>query len=500
MKVMSPLKTPAKTTEQKIFKFVLFVVLPLMAILTVYSFVTINSKKDSAAERLINDQSGNANKRIAFFFDPIYRDFGYLQTLGSEGLLNPHSSGDTINFLRLYLESYLQYALQIIFWDGKHTFVYKINEGECTLAEEVIDPEHVKFFDKVLKNRDSENIEWEEGVSDFSVMPAIAVNNSKANQSFTVAADIDMTDFFDGLKTHMQERLFLLSGDPTEKQLPRQFTFTDEGDPDIEVTNDPVILNVYTQWKSNKPGAAETSNRMVFNGKAWWVSIRKLHIKNRDLYSGYILAEAEMLSGFYKGRQKFIAISLISFTIVLIATVFLWKRYQRDIEHSALPPMLNKMTNEQLLKAIAAGEDDQLEFKSTLRWNLHTNKPDKAMEIACLKTIAAFLNSDGGTLLVGVEDDGNIISIAADQFPNEDKFLLHFNNLINQHLGLETTDSFSFDIRHLESGDIMVVDCMPSPVPAYVTCDGKEEFYIRVGPGTRPLTTRDALEYIRNHF
>ncbi|MHC5162788.1 MAG: AlbA family DNA-binding domain-containing protein, partial [Planctomycetota bacterium] len=86
------------------------------------------------------------------------------------------------------------------------------------------------------------------------------------------------------------------------------------------------------------------------------------------------------------------------------------------------------------------------------------------------------------------------------QFPNEDKFLLHFNNLINQHLGLETAGSFSFDIRHLESGDIMIVDCQPSPAPVYVTHDRKEEFYVRVGPGTRPLTTRDALEYIRNHF
>jgi predicted HTH transcriptional regulator len=199
-------------------------------------------------------------------------------------------------------------------------------------------------------------------------------------------------------------------------------------------------------------------------------------------------------------RRIIAGISAISFTVVLIATIFLWRRFQRDIAQSALPPAVNEMTDNDVLRAIAAGEDDRLEFKSTLRWNLHTNKPDKAMEIACLKTMAAFLNSEGGTLLVGVEDNGNILGVAADQFPNEDKFLLHFNNLINQHLGLETAGSFSFDIRHLESGDIMIVDCQPSPAPVYVTHDRKEEFYVRVGPGTRPLTTRDALEYIRNHF
>jgi predicted HTH transcriptional regulator len=191
---------------------------------------------------------------------------------------------------------------------------------------------------------------------------------------------------------------------------------------------------------------------------------------------------------------------LISFAIVLIATAFLWRRYQRDIKQNALPAAVNTMTDDKVLQTIAAGEDDRLEFKSTLRWNLRTNKPDKAMEIACLKSIAAFLNSEGGTLLVGVEDDGNILGITADQFPNEDKFLLHFNNLINQHLGLENADSFSFEIRHLDGGDIMIVDCLPSLAPVYVTHDRKEDFYVRVGPGTRPLTTRDALEYIRNHF
>ena len=75
-----------------------------------------------------------------------------------------------------------------------------------------------------------------------------------------------------------------------------------------------------------------------------------------------------------------------------------------------------------------------------------------------------------------------------------------FNNLINQHLGLESADSFSFDIRHLDSGDILIVDCLPSPVPVYVTHDRKADFYVRLGPGTRSLTTSEAIEYIRNHF
>ncbi|MHC5190641.1 MAG: AlbA family DNA-binding domain-containing protein, partial [Planctomycetota bacterium] len=336
------------------------------------------------------------------------------------------------------------------------------------------------------------------GIKQSSILAATVFSLPANGSTYVIATETDAAAFFDGLQKYAENHLFLLSD--SSDTLPHQFSFTTGNKPEIVETNDPIILTAYTQWKKNAPEKLETVYSFTFDGQSWWISVRRLEIKDRELYSGYILPESKLLSKFHIVRRIIAGISAISFTIVLIATIFLWRRFQRDIAQSALPPAVNEMTDNDVLRAIAAGEDDRLEFKSTLRWNLHTNKPDKAMEIACLKTMAAFLNSEGGTLLVGVEDNGNILGVAADQFPNEDKFLLHFNNLINQHLGLETAGSFSFDIRHLESGDIMIIDCQPSPAPVYVTHDRKEEFYVRVGPGTRPLTTRDALEYIRNHF
>lgn len=55
---------------------------------------------------------------------------------------------------------------------------------------------------------------------------------------------------------------------------------------------------------------------------------------------------------------------------------------------------------------IANGESSEVEFKSTLRVNLHTGSRDPRMELAVLKTIAGFLNSDGGILTIGIADDG----------------------------------------------------------------------------------------------
>ena len=72
---------------------------------------------------------------------------------------------------------------------------------------------------------------------------------------------------------------------------------------------------------------------------------------------------------------------------------------------------------------VEIGESDEIEFKSTLRFNLHTGEKDSRMEFACVKTIAGFLNRDGGSLVIGVGDDGSPLGLDTDGFANEDCLL-----------------------------------------------------------------------------
>lgn len=86
---------------------------------------------------------------------------------------------------------------------------------------------------------------------------------------------------------------------------------------------------------------------------------------------------------------------------------------------------------------IAEGETVTTEFKGTLRTNLHTNQKDTRMEFAILRTIAGFLNSrGGGTLVIGIGDDGSTIGISVDNFDSEDKMHQHLINLIKENIGL----------------------------------------------------------------
>lgn len=146
---------------------------------------------------------------------------------------------------------------------------------------------------------------------------------------------------------------------------------------------------------------------------------------------------------------------------------------------------------------VAAGEGDQLEFKSTLRVNLHTSKPDKRIENASLKTVAAYLNGNGGLLLVGVDDEGTPRGLADDGFANEDKFLLHWNGLVKSYLGVELTALVRSTVQDLGAQRVLVVECLPSPQPVFLRRDNEETFYLRTGNGTQPLKPSEILAYLQ---
>lgn len=155
---------------------------------------------------------------------------------------------------------------------------------------------------------------------------------------------------------------------------------------------------------------------------------------------------------------------------------------------------------EELISLIKRGENEKLEFKSTLRKNLHTGENDKKIEIAALKTITAFLNSEGGTLLIGVSDKGEITGIEKDGFENNDKFNRHFTNLIKERIGNEFLPFMNFELVLIEEKNVMKVECNKSDRPVFLKYDTTEDFYIRVGASSLQLIGSKIIEYVKNNF
>ena len=145
---------------------------------------------------------------------------------------------------------------------------------------------------------------------------------------------------------------------------------------------------------------------------------------------------------------------------------------------------------------LKTGESDQVEFKSTLRWNLHTDKADKKIENACLKTVAAFLNSDSGLLLIGVDDEGISLGMERDRFANEDKVLLHWNSLLKAHLGVEFIPLIRSRFYAASGQRILVVQCLRSKKPVFFRRENEESFFARTGNGTHQLKPSEVLAYL----
>jgi len=151
-------------------------------------------------------------------------------------------------------------------------------------------------------------------------------------------------------------------------------------------------------------------------------------------------------------------------------------------------------------------ESKTLEFKSTLRWDLREGRKDaKTITHAVLKTLAAFLNTEGGDLLLGVADDRSIIGIGPDDFDSEDKYMLHLSHVVGAALGDRAGTCVDPRMQVVQGKTICLVSCQRSPEPVFLRWKNIEEhpegdFYVRSGPGTVKLAPDSAREYIKTRF
>ena len=72
------------------------------------------------------------------------------------------------------------------------------------------------------------------------------------------------------------------------------------------------------------------------------------------------------------------------------------------------------MTEQELNRVIKEGETNKVEFKASMRFDFEEKRVNKELRKVISKTIAGFMNTAGGVLLIGVEDNGNIIGIQHD--------------------------------------------------------------------------------------
>lgn len=150
------------------------------------------------------------------------------------------------------------------------------------------------------------------------------------------------------------------------------------------------------------------------------------------------------------------------------------------------------------------GETDLVEFKSTLRFDLNKGDVNKKLEYVIAKTIASFLNTEGGCLVIGVDDEQNVLGLEQNiqslKKPNLDGLELQLIEVIKKYIGAEFSSYIKASFPEIEGKRICLINISKSGKPVFTQYEGREDFFIRVGCSSQPLSREKQSQYERNHW
>lgn len=253
----------------------------------------------------------------------------------------------------------------------------------------------------------------------------------------------------------------------------------------------------------NVSGIKNGRKRVLLNGTYYRTDTLSFDIDNADFHMTLFFEESTLNAS---ADMLFLSITVLLplFGLIIIILVILPKfRGRRYISDA------------QVLRLIASGESEKLEFKSSLRWDYAQNAPNKELENVILKSIAAFTNARGGRLLIGVGDDGSILGLANDyaslKESGADYFELHLRNLIDTVFGRDFSARqircrfYAFAEEPNAGKEIVIISVGESDEPVYVTLAQQgaktEKFFVRSGNSSRALESLSEVNrYIKKRF
>jgi hypothetical protein len=165
--------------------------------------------------------------------------------------------------------------------------------------------------------------------------------------------------------------------------------------------------------------------------------------------------------------------------------------------------MLRSLSNrlaDDLPSLLAEGENEHIEFKSSVRWDLQKDVINRSLEGVIAKTIAGLMNHRGGSLVVGVTDKGEVVGLQKDyqtlKHKNRDGFERCIMDIVNKKLGGHKCTLIHCMFHEVAGQDVCRILVEPSRDPVYVNDGQVARYFVRSGNGTRELDAREALAHI----
>lgn len=181
-------------------------------------------------------------------------------------------------------------------------------------------------------------------------------------------------------------------------------------------------------------------------------------------------------------------------------------KFSGDENNESLPKSYEKVKKipDDYNEIINKGENENVEFKSSARWDFKLNCNNKELQRMIIKSIAGFLNLNGGILFIGVDDNKKILGIQDDlntlKKKNIDGYMLFITELISDKIGKQFNQYIFIEFPIISEKTICVLKIDKSITAAFVKENDKSIFYLRVNNSTRELDSKETLEYVLKHF
>jgi uncharacterized protein YaaQ len=156
-----------------------------------------------------------------------------------------------------------------------------------------------------------------------------------------------------------------------------------------------------------------------------------------------------------------------------------------------------------ITELIRLGESAVLEFKSTLQWDVKQAQANHNLRMSVLKSVAAFMNSQGGTLVIGVDDDGSVVGLDRDLSllgNSRDRFEQLLASLIVERIGPVFAPFTTTRFEEANGKLVYVVDVERTPEPVFLKSEKGKEFFVRIGNTSRSLDHEETHHYIETHW
>jgi len=165
----------------------------------------------------------------------------------------------------------------------------------------------------------------------------------------------------------------------------------------------------------------------------------------------------------------------------------------------------NKLSMNPYIKIISLGESETIEFKESWRYDIHQKILNNDLRVEVLKTIAAFMNSDGGRLFIGIKDNGELTDLRQTEGTLivkskilKDELRKQIDDAIGDRLGNSSFHWISkIFFEEIDGKLIAIIDVSRANTEVWLD---KKHFYIRRSASSIELEGPDFSNYIRNRF